>query len=54
MTRKLLGSLLPLSAVSPAQALCSGETLRVEFRQADIVVRARMISEINARDVPGQ
>ncbi|HEY0112821.1 MAG TPA: hypothetical protein VGB59_06670 [Allosphingosinicella sp.] len=34
----------------PAHALCSGETLQDEFREADLVVRAKLVSEINAAD----
>lgn len=32
---------------SPAQALCSGASVAQEFREADVVVRVRMVSELN-------
>lgn len=48
MMGRLFGCItLLLLAASPAQAVCSGETLQQEFRQADVVVRARMVSEVN-------
>ena len=42
----LIFALTPVSAY----AVCSGGTLQQEFRQADVVVRARLRSEINAHD----
>lgn len=39
---------LAAMAHSPAQALCSGASVAQEFREADVVVRVRMVSEINA------
>lgn len=41
---------LLLMAASPAHALCSGDTIPNEFREADVVVRARVISEVSAWD----
>jgi hypothetical protein len=35
-------------AAAPAHALCSGATVQQEFREADVVVRARLVSELNA------
>ena len=49
MTRTLLLFLAAFVA-APAHALCSGGTLEQEYREADVVVRARMTSEINAHD----
>lgn len=49
MVRRLISCIfLVLVAASPAQAVCSGETVQQEFREADVVVRVRMVSEINA------
>jgi hypothetical protein len=42
--------LLSLLAASPARAVCSGETLQREFQEADLVVRARIVSELNVWD----
>ncbi|HEY5722646.1 MAG TPA: hypothetical protein VIT45_10020 [Allosphingosinicella sp.] len=39
---------LYLIAESPAQAVCSGASTQQEYREADIVVRARLVSEIDA------
>ena len=38
---------LAAMAGSPAQALCSGASVAREFREADVVVRVRMVSELN-------
>ena len=35
-------------AASPSRAVCTGATVEQEFRDADVVVRARLVSEINA------
>lgn len=35
---------------SPASALCSGAPLRQEFREADVVVRATLVSELDVWD----
>lgn len=51
MFRPLIGLVfLLLIAASPAQALCSGDTIPNEFREADAVVRVRVISELSAWD----
>ena len=34
----------------PASALCSGATVQQEFREADVVVRASLVSELNVWD----
>ncbi len=39
-----------MSAGTPAQALCGGDTVANEFREADVVVRARLVSQIEAWD----
>jgi hypothetical protein len=43
----LVGSLF---VATPANALCSGETVQREFAEADLVIRARLVSEISAWD----
>ena len=50
MTRFLLLFLASLFAAGQSHAACSGGTLEEEYREADVVVRARMTSEINAHD----
>jgi hypothetical protein len=35
-------------AQSPARALCSGASVAQEFREADVVVNARMVSQTNS------
>jgi hypothetical protein len=50
MTRWLLSCLLFSLLPSQAHAGCSGASVQQEYREADVVVRARMISEINAWD----
>jgi hypothetical protein len=39
-----------LALASPVHALCSGASLEQEFREADLVVRARLVSEVKAWD----
>jgi hypothetical protein len=46
----LLCILLLGLAASPARAVCSGASLDQEFREADVVVRARLVSEIRVWD----
>lgn len=42
-------------ASTPSHAVCSGATFQQEFREADVVVRSRKVSEINAwDDEPGR
>lgn len=41
---------LLLLAGSPARAVCGGESMDREFREADVIVRARLVSEVNAWD----
>jgi len=42
-------ALLAVSA-APASALCSGAPLQQEFREADVVVRATLVGELNVWD----
>lgn len=46
----LLFAGLLLGCAVPASAICSGGTLQHEFREAEVIVRARLISEVNAWD----
>ena len=39
-----------LAGASPAAALCSGDTVAREYRDADLVVRARLVSELRTWD----
>ncbi|HEX4736335.1 MAG TPA: hypothetical protein VH331_02115 [Allosphingosinicella sp.] len=39
-----------LFVTTPADALCSGETVQREFAEADLVIRARLASQISAWD----
>ena len=50
MARWLACCFLLLLSASPAYAVCSGASVQQEFREADVVVRARLVSEINAWD----
>ena len=50
MRARLLLFALIFSVAAPARALCSGAAMEREFREADLVVRARLVSEVNARD----
>ena len=49
-TWKAIAGALLLAAIipSPAQALCSGATAAQELRETDLVVRVRLVSEVNA------
>lgn len=52
MIARLAIACLPLAmiAADPAGAICSGASLEQEFREADVVVRARLVSELNVWD----
>jgi hypothetical protein len=42
--------LLLLAAAAPAGAVCSGSTVDREYREADVVVRARLVAEMRVTD----
>jgi hypothetical protein len=50
MARVLGLSLIFILAATPAHASCSGGTLEEEYKAADVVVRARLVSETNVHD----
>ena len=41
---------LGVASASPAAALCSGETVAREYRDSDLVLRARLVSELRTWD----
>jgi len=43
-------AIIALLFASPAAALCSGESLAREYREADLVIRARLVAETNVHD----
>jgi hypothetical protein len=47
---RVLSALVLTGLASPCWALCEGRTVAQEFREADLVIRARLVSQIDAWD----